>query len=255
MRTNNSLLPLAAFCGLLLSGVAAARPTPGWGDRQRHARRLPGPAGQYSLSNVRWGFTPDARGIFRTTRIDPGQVVEARLVVQHFKPEWFASHAMLQFTFKTPFVTADGRRSRELVVSQEANIERPERNLHLKGVLWRFRPVFSVGTLQDFVARPTSGPWTRMSSYRLQLTPAQTRTLLCNTLDRATRDRGRERYHTLFNNCSINAVRLINSVLPWRRRIWRVDPRIILPTTTPAVLARKGVLDLSARRTIPAPPR
>jgi hypothetical protein len=232
-------------------GVKKAR----WTDRQRHCRRLNTAAERrYCISNVRWGFNAGKggvrRGVFKTTTVDPAQVEDVELVIQHFKPEWFASHALLRFKLKkgSSVMAADGSRAPDLVFSQEADVKSHQRYSHVDGLFGKFNAVIQLGTWQDFRDRPTSPRWTRFSTYHLNLTPEQKQALFKSALDLAVKPRPNEKYNTLYNNCSTNVVYLINSVMPRRQRVFRLNPLQVCPAWTPRLLAGKGLIDRSSRQ-------
>jgi hypothetical protein len=200
-----------------------------------------------TVSNMRWGFkerhtskpfdqlTPAEKQAwkprFQDTRIQTGKVKEVYLMMEPFKPELFAGHAILGFEFERgrEMVGRNGKKARGLALSVEARLEKNEPYGLIRGMKDQFEIVYQLGTMKDTYQKVLKRQDHKLIKHKLKLTQAQKDKLLANTLAEATKDRTGEKYHTTRNSCYQNVQRLINSVLPRRQRVREWLFRIPLP--------------------------
>ncbi len=209
------------------------------------------PQGKYVVSGVRWGYQRQTKPRFTEASINPRKVENVYLVVQHKPGENFGGHAMLAFRMAgdAHVASKDGQNAPGFFLSQEARMKKGQRYDYVSGVLGQYAEVLQLSTWGDRVYKSCKLDKCDIDFYPIKLKPEQMQQLAKSTLERSTHPK-RRLYNTLFANCSIVDVELINGVLPRKQRVNRFDPRIIVPMWVPRLLANKKLIDINHKFTL-----
>lgn len=211
--------------------------------------------GVYTIREVRWGFDErkdeQGRNIpkWRTVKVDPRGAVRAYFALKLFAPEWLAAHGLIIYKFDAdrPVVTEHGETSKGFSVSVEAYLKEGQKYDLLKGMKKSWPNVWQLSSLEDYIQHcALSGQ--RMLLYELELTPEQVRKMLVLSLEESFKDHIQDYYHTLSNSCFTNQIKMINAVIPEKRRIRDylipkvlINPLASLPRTLGFLLNRHGL--------------
>ncbi|MDD2716701.1 MAG: DUF4105 domain-containing protein, partial [Candidatus Wallbacteria bacterium] len=207
----------------------------------------------FELDNVRWGFEGNLvtkKPVFKNTKVDISKVRDVYFWLETFPPEALAGHGMLAFVMDSPCVeSADGKADIGLVYSFEAWLEQGQKYSPLEGMKKNcYRLIYQVSTIKDRVQLSIVIPNHKMYQYRVNLTAEQKQELLGLMLTESAVDRSGEYYHTYYNSCVFNAIRLINEVLPDSQKLKMYVAKdcpnlsVTFPPIVPDYLSKQGLI-------------
>ncbi|MDD5090824.1 MAG: DUF4105 domain-containing protein [Candidatus Wallbacteria bacterium] len=247
-RTGKSFLTLAmaVLTGMYLQASTLC-------TDQRELKILSQQGTVYQLDNVRWGFEGSLvtkAPVFKKTKIDISRVRDVYFWLETFPPEALAGHGMLAFVMDSPCVESeDGKTDIGLVYSFEAWLEQGKKYSPVEGMKKdTYRLIYQVSTVKDRIQLSIVIPQHKMYQYKVNLTQQQKQELCALMLAESAVDRSMEYYHTYFNSCVFNALRLVNKVLPSDRklRMYIADgcPNLFVtfPPVVPDYLTKHGLI-------------
>lgn len=185
------------------------------------------------VRNFAWTGATAFRPEWGVRRYQLDEIRTAWYVLVPFSKRWRGpAHAFVSFGF------ADGD---YVAISVEARREEGEQFGLLKGLLRRFELIYVVGSERDLIGRRAVYDNNDVYLYPVRATPAQVRAMFTGMLARvnALHDTP-EWYNTFTNNCTLNLVHHVNSIVPGRiPSSWRV----VLPGYSDEVIYGLGLID------------
>jgi hypothetical protein len=180
---------------------------------------------EFILDNVRWGMKfngKDFSTIYRRTKIDYDQVEKIYFCAEDFPPKFLASHIYLAFIFKNrnAVKTTDGKhKARGLVISVTNRLLKGESASSLMKAFFPKRSkqpwplLFEVGTLADRLQKSLIVSGRDVKMYPLNLQPEMAKLVLKTGIELSLVDRSKDFYHLIFNNCAVNAFKILKEAL------------------------------------------
>lgn len=212
---------------------------------------------KHVIKNFRWGFQESAalpadwQPNFSDTTVDTSKVKDVYFVLQPFKPEAVAAHALMVFEMEddTAIVGAEGQKDVGLALSVEARSPQGEGYNLVKGLSKHFGQLYQLGSLVDQLQKVSRQRGHKLAMHKLDLSHEQKKELLENALSSATQDRLGEWYHLITNSCITSAYDTLNQVLPvdqklarWTQALKLPRPATFLPVIAGATLRQKNLL-------------
>lgn len=231
---------------------------------QRPAKMLFEAAGGMTIGNLRWDIAPDPKTdgkkaihSWQTATIAPDKVLKAYFLVKPFAPKFLAAHTLLGFSFAPGgVVSKDGRESDNIFLTIEAYKKLGQTYGLLKTMKKNFDIVWILTTLHNYAelnVNYNKDTDKEIIIYPINLSHAQTKALLVDTIRQACVNRQGEYYHTIRNNCTNNLIILLNRVLPPEKRIklWKIPSMIYnlkatMPVSVVKLLKKNGLIGEAA---------
>ena len=185
------------------------------------------------VRNFRWTSSTTFTPAWESRTYDLQQAATAWYVVVPFGTAWRGpAHAFVSFGFD------DGQ---YVAISIEARREPKEIYGVVAGAVRSYELVYVVGDEQDMIGRRAVFDGTDVDLYPIRAERSQVRQMFVAMLERANAIRARpEFYNTLTNNCTLNLVHHVNTLVPGRiPSSWR----IMLPGYSDAVIHGLGLID------------
>lgn len=239
---------------LLIVGSASADVK--FTDEQRPAVLVEETKNSFVVDGVQWGFEDNGEKYvpyYSRISIDPSKVKEVYYWSESFPPEWLAAHGMLAFIMEDMdgIVAEDGSKDIGIVLSVEARLKEGQSYSLFEGMKKNgFHIVYQLVSYTGRIHKSVALRNHPLDQFKLNLTKDQKVDLLKNTIKDTVINRDNEMYHTLNNSCVSNACRLINTVLPKKKRLklwlWKnriPNLRVSYPKFTYGYLCSKKVAD------------
>lgn len=196
-------------------------------------------------SSSRKGFS-----VLRRTAIDVSGVKSISFLLEPFKPEMIAAHAMLLINTEKGTVTCGDAwyEPEGIIVSVEAFLKHDQEYDLMRGLKKSFRQVYQLGTREDRLIDDIVHRRKAIREYPLALEKAQMEEIFRAALEASTLDHNSEYYNTYMQNCANNIIRLINMGLEKNQRVreWLLprifyNPMATVPVLTGRHLIKKGI--------------
>ncbi len=194
-----------------------------YADNQRPATLAAAlPDGTLKIDAVRWSKT-DGKYNWDVAAINPDALEEA-----YWGQETSGvGHAYLVFKFKQNGFSsyrAGAYASNYLVVSVEARKKEGQSYSPITGEFGGYKIVWDLSTLESFIYDNTAIAKTPTDIYPFNITLEQKKQMAVIALQRAVADHSAENYNTLADNCVINALGVLNTVLGHSASVHEILP-------------------------------
>ncbi len=239
---GRSDIPIAVPAVPLPEKSAPARgwdPAAPFSSYQKQAEVISSDAVSSVIKNVRWGAVPlDGKTYNWETAVIKPDLLEK---VYYGRKTAGAGHSLLVFVFKKGgFLNSRGEASAALTLGAESYTREPEGYSRANDLLGRYPIVWNLTTLANYADFNINVARSDVLLAPMDIPREAGVQLLKAAIARVgLAARGPAQAHNLFsNNCTTNAVALVNTAVPADRRI---DPKTMFATNPDAAFPRRAV--------------
>jgi len=187
----------------------------------------------YNIRNFVYASTTSYTPRYYDKKFDLRQLMRVWYVVEPFSGVPGSAHTFLSFEFEG---------NQFLAISVEIRKEKGERFSALKGFFNRYELMYVIADERDVITLRSNYRKDLVYLYPGKTTQEKARELLVSMLERAnTLKEKPEFYNTLFNTCTTNIVRHINSVTPGRVSFFSLQ--VFFPKNSDRLAYTLGLID------------